>query len=175
MNHEEQRQSVIFYAAFEHCDQQFQSLEDPSIVHGSLLPQPIDGKAWKPIPNPARVKEYWRTVLPVELAAHSYNYPKEWCGGFTLFCLKQAGLAHDIFWKQGYLRGAWLLDRKAMPQPGDIAYFAKYQHHAIVESVDPVARTFDSIDGNQPAIARYHGRPLSSVAGFYSISQLLLG
>lgn len=95
--------------------------------------------------------------------------PKHWCGGFALWAIHQAGLGPDIDWKVG-VGFCYLLPTTTDPQPGDIAYFERHQHHAIVERID--GDRLYSIDGNQPDIQE-RVRPVSDVAAFYSIAPLL--
>lgn len=147
------RQSVVFAARFEFFAQRFEGV--------------------KPLANAARVREYWADVMPPGTAPH--DYPKEWCGGFCLFCIHRAELGLHVFWRGGfaakYLRQ---LAPGELPKPGDVAYFTRYQHHAIVEAVNADAGTFDSIDGNQnPGILRHAGRKLAAAYCFYSIAPLI--
>jgi len=57
-------------------------------------------------------------------------YPKHWCGAFDLSCLRKAGLC-DWRWiiGKGFL---FHLRTTQDPKPGDTAYFARNQHHALV-------------------------------------------
>ena len=97
-------------------------------------------------------------------------YPPHWCGGFALWCLRQAGLT-DWDWVigKGFL---WRLRRTTDPQPGDIGYVDQpFQHHFVVEQAD--RHTIGSIDGNQgkPGVQRR-----SRAAGkhtYFSIASLL--
>ena len=102
---------------------------------------------------------------------------KHWCGGFALQCLKDAGLALDVYWRDGLgFVEPQGLRRVTVPQPGDVAWFVANSHYAVVERVR--GNMFDSIDGNQgktlqhPAIG-LRSRPLSSAKVFYSIESLL--
>lgn len=119
--------------------------------------------------------KYWGAVLP----GWSGPFPKYWCGGFALWCLRQAGLC-DWIWEvsevnapkghYGFLRH---LPRTTDPRPGDIGYLDQpYQHHFIVEAADK--HTLTSIDGNQgsPGVQRRH-RAVNGQAAFYSIAALL--
>ena len=56
-------------------------------------------------------------------------FPKHWCGAFALTVLHRAGLC-DYDWEigKGFL---YRLPMTNAPQPGDILYFSKHQHHAI--------------------------------------------
>lgn len=97
---------------------------------------------------------YWNSVL-----TPNEKRPKDWCGAFALWCLHQAGLALGTKWKIGYPYGFLLVPPNALPtvrvpKPGDIAYFDRSQHHAIVEKVHSDG-TVSLINGNgyNPQIA----------------------
>lgn len=183
---EEMRQAVVFAALFEYQAQRFRvTSEHPSeFFHGDVMQRLSAGV--EPELNTGRRRwEYWRAVLPPswsDAQVDQYQY-KHWCGAFTLYCLKQAGLAADIFWKDGigYVEPHHLKHVR-VPSAGDVAYFSHNSHYAIVESVRTLpsgAIVFDSIDGNQgktlasPSIKRYSSRAIENVAAFYSISTLL--
>lgn len=174
MDAEQRRQSVVFAARFELYTQRFKLRSSGAeLVHPVTIQNDRVPADWVPIENPARVREYWADVMPPGTPAH--DYPKEWCGALCLFCLHRAELGQTLFWRAGFAaRALRQLGPKELPRSGDVAYFARYQHHAIVESVDAQARTFDSIDGNQgPGILRHAGRQLAAAAAFYSIEPLI--
>lgn len=175
MKPEELSQAVVFAARFEYATQLFSSgiglgvsLQALGLDPNAPLPLGV-----RPIENPARVREYWADVMPPGTPAH--DYPKEWCGALCLFSLHRAELGLDVFWRGGFAaRCLRQLEPHELPAPGDLAYFKRYQHHAIVEAVNAEAGTFDSVDGNQgPGILRHAGRKLSAVAAFYSIEPLI--
>jgi len=123
------------------------------------------------------VNKYWADVLrQSERAPH----PPHWCGAFALWCIRQAGLGPELRWEfaseaNGHRSGfLWALQRTAIPQPGDIAYFAHWQHHAIVRCMVGVDQ-FDSIDGNQGPVTpiKLHERHVREATAFYSLSSLL--
>lgn len=139
---------------------------------------------------------YWREVLPPswsDAMVRLYAKQKEWCGGFALWCLRQAGLAASVNWIDGVgFLGPARLPRTLSPEPGDIAYFAApFHHHAIVESFERVADKvvtvggrevsyarweLKTIDGNQPNLierTREHCPGYRAGAVFYSIAPLL--
>lgn len=173
----ELRQAVVFSALMEYFTQLFTSGAAPGVAKSlaelGLDPQQPLPPGVKPLPNPARVREYWADVLP--LGTPPQDYPHEWCGALCLFSIHRAGLGLKVFWKRGF--AARVLRQRPLgelPEPGDVAYFTRYQHHAIVEKVDSEAATFDTIDGNQsPGIQRRWARKLSSAAAFYSLAPLL--
>ncbi len=114
---------------------------------------------------------YWADVLPGYPPA---SYPKDWCGGFALWTLHQAGLAKNLIWTigLGFLSGN--LPTTQNPQIGDIAYFTTNEHEAVVVGVDLAAGTVDLINGNGTGGAvSASTTPISHVAAFYSIQDLL--
>lgn len=111
---------------------------------------------------------YYESALP---GVPRHSWPKHWCGIFCLWALHQAGLALDWEWRIG-VGFLYRLQTTTSPQPGDIAYFERYQHHAIVESL--AGATLVSIDGNQAGgIVARRERPRGRVRAFYSIDPLL--
>ncbi|VVB55267.1 Uncharacterised protein [uncultured archaeon] len=111
--------------------------------------------------------KYWADVIP------GTNMGKaSWCGGFALWALHQAGLARNWFWQLGK-RFLFQLPMTKSPQPGDIAYFNNYQHHAVVGAIiDPV--TVQLINGNGTGgKVSVSTTPMHSVTAFYSIEPLL--
>jgi hypothetical protein len=167
------REAVVFAARFELYTQRFRlrsngvELQPSVTIQNDRIPED-----WLPIENPARVREYWADVMPP--GTKSWDYPEHWCGALCLFCIHQAELGPDVFWQGGFAaRVLRPLPLGALPQPGDVAYFHRYQHHAIVESVDELNRTFVSIDGNQSPGIQRRTRPLASAAAFYSLQPLI--
>ncbi len=210
MTHDELRQAVVFAARFEFYDQDFirrgKNGKPIETKHGadlsriaSLSPGEIDWDQWTPVVNVIRRREYWRRVLPsswTNAQVDQYAKSKAWCGGFALWCLREAGLAAGVSWidQVGFLAKncrAVRLGKGEAPKPGDVAFFKAKQHHAVVEAVRPVFVTmpdgsdetpafdmteseFDSIDGNQPAIELRTQRPFFAAYAFYSIEPLLV-
>ena len=115
-------------------------------------------------------KPYWDDVLPNTDVGHA-----DWCGAFALWALHQAGLALDRQWVIGrgfILVGPNPLPQTTDPQPGDIAYFNKNQHEAIIESVTPGAVQLINGNGTGGAVS-VSTVPRSAVTAFYSIKSLL--
>jgi hypothetical protein len=109
---------------------------------------------------------YWAEVQPGLVRTGA-----SWCGGFALWVLRQAGLTE---WPwivgKGFL---FNLPITRNPLPGDIVYFQKLQHHAILKSID--GTTVMTIDGNQSPgeSVRERTRALGDVTAFYSIQPLI--
>ncbi len=119
---------------------------------------------------------YWRDALPptwTDFQVKQYAATKEWCGGFCLWVLHQAGVAKDVHWKDGLgFTEVNRLPHTKTPLPGDIGYKpSPYQHHFIVESLTPTS--LRSIDGNQPDVRAYD-RPAPSGITYYSIEPFLV-
>jgi hypothetical protein len=92
---------------------------------------------------------YWQNVL-----APSETPPKDWCGAFVLYGLHQAGLARDVRWIPGIgFASPEDLPITNHPEPGDLLYIDRLQHHAMVVSYNPETGIVVSVDGNQPGIA----------------------
>lgn len=102
-----------------------------------------------------------------------------WCGLFALWVLHRAGLAKSWRWElgRGFLYRLPRVPPNTFPKPGDIAYFDQpYQHHAIVESVDPIAMTVTIINGNGTnGVVTRSTVPISEPTAFYSIDPLTEG
>lgn len=114
--------------------------------------------------------KYWEEVLP--LSDRGKGFRGAWCGGFALWCLKQAGLAPNLDWAIG--RGfCYRLRATNAPKPGDVAYIDQpYQHHALV--VEVMGDRVHTIDGNQlGSTVKATDRPRSKITAFYSIESLL--
>lgn len=114
--------------------------------------------------------KYWADAMPGVNAKGL-----DWCGAFCLWALHQAGLALDRHWVIGkgfILVGPHPLPTTKDPKPGDIAYFNKNQHQAIVSSVSPTAVTL--INGNGTGGKVSPSTVLkSAVTAFFSIEPLL--
>lgn len=77
--------------------------------------------------------KYWMACLEEPPTVPLHNVA--WCGVFALWALKQAKLFPNVYWKfgKGFL---WQLPQIKEPQFGDIAYFSRFQHHAVVGGLD---------------------------------------
>lgn len=112
----------------------------------------------------ARTDVYWTDVL-------GSNPHKEWCGAFILWALHQIGLAKDWKWEigKGFL---YKLPVTLIPKPGDIAYFTKNQHQALIRKID--GDTIYLINGNGwNGVVSLSSTNKSNVTAFYSIERLL--
>lgn len=119
--------------------------------------------------------KYWSVVAPTLM-----NTGAAWCGGFSLWVLRQAGLAGDIDWTvgRGFIfkgNNGHPLPTTNDPQPGDIAYFSNLQHHAIVKSYNPETGELVTIDGNQSPgeQVKQRTRNVKEASTFFSIEPLL--
>lgn len=111
--------------------------------------------------------KYWQAAL-----GHSDPHPPDWCGAFSLWALKRAGLAHDTKWEvgKGFL---YKLPTTSVPKPGDIAYFEHNQHHALVKEVHPDGQV-SLINGNgQGGHVTLTKGPREHVTAFYSVAPLI--
>lgn len=119
-----------------------------------------------------KVEAYWRATLPpswTDAQVHLYAKTREWCGGFALWCLKQAGLARDIFWQDG-LGFLGKLPRTLTPSRGDIGYKqSPFQHHLLFDYEHD--GWIMSVDGNQPDVREQRRRKQGLT--FYSIEPLI--
>lgn len=111
-------------------------------------------------PNPAK---YW------EALSLKAPFPKSWCGAFVGYSIAQNG--GDLVWvpTQGLRPAPKQIDKRA-GLPGDIAWFVKNQHYALIEEID--ATGYLTVEGNQPAILRKH-RTFESIHSVYSIERYL--
>lgn len=89
-------------------------------------------------------EEFWADVLTVP------DRPRDWCAAFALWAMHKAGLVLDKKFKitLGFLlTQPYVLPVTTTPEIGDVAYFNKNQHHAIVSKVYPDG-SVDLINGN---------------------------
>lgn len=100
--------------------------------------------------------------------------PPEWCGIFALWCLHQAGLAKNKTWKTGlgFLETNPPLPKTMQPKPGDIAYFTKFQHQAVIVGVD--GDQLEDVNGNGAGGVVSVSHPkVSDAFAIYSIAGLI--
>lgn len=99
-----------------------------------------------------------------------YPYPKGWCGAFALWCLHVA-LGCRWPWRigTGFL---YRLPITKTPAIGDIAYFVKNQHHAVVVHLSGGVCTLVNGNGVGGKVTQ-SVCPFSSVTAFYNIEGLL--
>lgn len=108
-------------------------------------------------------------------------YPRHWCGAFALTALHEAGLATGTHWVigSGFL---WQLKMTRDPLPGDVAYFKRFQHHAIVGDVEVDGALVELVNGNsRPLVEGRTSVQLSRVLthgpgapdAYYSIERLI--
>jgi len=105
--------------------------------------------------------KYWKSAGDLGLMGAS------WCGAFTLWALHKVGVAKNVMWKagSGYLSNFPIT---TTPKPGDIAYFNKLQHEAIVSSVtgDNIGLINGNGTGGKVSLSTV---PRSSVTAFYNV------
>jgi hypothetical protein len=121
----------------------------------------------EPRDNP-RVSEYWKDTL----IDYKGSYPSNWCGVFILWVLHRAKIALDIKWiiEKGFL---YRLPTTKNPKPGDVAYFNKNQHQALVHSV--IGNKVNLINGNglYGKITLSSNVNMSDVTAFYDIEPFI--
>jgi len=111
---------------------------------------------------------YWRDAYgPVWTPGLS------WCGVFALWVLRQAGLTQAKWIAgKGFIYPVGLRPTFA-PEPGDVAYFDKMQHQAIVAAVNTDG-TVTLINGNGDSGKVSESRtPKTKVTAFFSIDPLI--
>jgi hypothetical protein len=119
-----------------------------------------------------RLLEYFNVAAPgvwpdsvIETAGA--NMPA-WCGIFSVWAHKKAG--KDIgTWQMGRGVSAFnTISETTSPQPGDIGYINKHQHHCIVMKLD--GDTIYSIDGNSGLYGEVteNKRSFKDFAGFFT-------
>jgi hypothetical protein len=119
----------------------------------------------------AELDKYFADAAPMYVNASD---PPNWCGIFALWALHQAGLLRDKTWKValGFLETSPALPRTTSPKPGDIAYYTKWQHEAVVLSVN--GDQVELANGNgQGGVVSLGRRALGDAAAYYSISSAI--
>ena len=121
------------------------------------------------------VYQMWRRILPRSWTTEQvaqYAKTREWCGGFCLDVLHEAGVTTEL-WHDGVgFLGPLHLPRVPWPKPGDIAVKEHpFSHHMLVEYWNN-ANDWGDIAGNTPFAARHrHGSSVGLT--YYSIDPLL--
>jgi hypothetical protein len=117
-------------------------------------------------PNP---NKYWNDVL-----LDPSVKPKEWCGALVLYALHQAKLGLNVHWTigVGFFNSLHKLAPGELPKIGDVAYFNKNQHEALVVAVhDGMVTLINGNDvGGKIGVA---DKAITAVDAFYSIKPLI--
>lgn len=109
----------------------------------------------------------------------------DWCGIFVLWVYHQNDVLPHVRWAYaedinrdgrtdyGFLMvPPYALPQTRRPEPGDVAYFNRNQHHALVEAVRD--NVVDLINGNgEGGKVTRSTVPISSVTAFFSIAPYL--
>lgn len=104
--------------------------------------------------------KYWNGIV-------AKPYPASWCGAFCLWCYHRVGVARGVNW----LVGTGFLYRyptTTSPQKGDVAYFLKYQHEAMVVGVSGEDISLINGNGNGAVVTRGTVKK-SAVTAFYNV------
>ncbi|HKO51991.1 MAG TPA: CHAP domain-containing protein [Polyangiaceae bacterium] len=114
-------------------------------------------------------KRYWDDVLPGVNVGDA-----DWCGAGALWCLHQAGLALAKRWKieSGFLLTPPALPTTRQPEIGDIAYFTRNQHHAVVVGVAPGSVLLVNFNG-AGGLVSVSGIDPAQATAFFSIAPLI--
>jgi hypothetical protein len=98
-----------------------------------------------------------------------------WCGVFALWALRRLGLT-SMMWQTGPKAYGFIFPCKLPvtydPKPGDIAYFTRNQHHAIVLAVQGEYVSLCNGNGVNGCVS-IGVTPRKSVASFFSIQPLI--
>ncbi len=113
--------------------------------------------------------EFWADTLP---GVPPSDYPKDYCGGFALWAIHQAGLGLNLDWKIGSGFLIPNLSQTKNPKPGDIAYFAHNEHHAVVRDVSNGSVGLINGNGAGGQVTQSIA-PMSTVTAFFSLEKLL--
>lgn len=124
--------------------------------------------------------KYWEEAAGIS-PSRAGAVPAAWCGVFALWCLRKV-LLTDVLWKfgAGFVYQAGLRQiRVTAAQPGDIAYFNRAQHHAVVVGVLPDETALELVNGNSGGSGLANGRvsrsvkKMDRVTAVFSISPLV--
>lgn len=116
----------------------------------------------------AKDEYYWSALGP-----KVKDRPPHWCGMFVLWAYHEAGLLIDVEWPIGSSFLSQHLQITRYPEPGDCAYFLRFQHHAIIEEVG--AGFISTIDGNSTGgkVQRIRRQRNYTGVTYYSIARFL--
>lgn len=113
---------------------------------------------------------YFADAAPQYVGGHA-----EWCGIFALWAMHQAGLLKSVQWKTGLGFLETVVGRfpkVGVPQSGDVAYFTKLSHHAVVESVN--GDHVNLINGNgEGGVVSLSSPELAKATAYYSIQKVV--
>ena len=123
-----------------------------------------------------RLLEYFHLAAPdqwpdevIEYVKHGENQFPHWCGIFSVYAIKKAGIDLGV-WQVGIGVSAFnTLEQTDSPQKGDIGYIHEpYRHHCIVIEVN--GDTVKTIDGNSGTMSEVieMERPRSKFTGFFT-------
>lgn len=153
-------------------------------AHGHIAPTPTplpfrervvaEARAHVGAWSEADVDALWREVGVPEFVGHWHD--KSWCGGYALRCLRRTlPVCATWTWRIGLgfleVKG---LPKVSLPEVGDIAYFAKNQHHAIVVGVGNGRVRLVNGNGMTAPVEGIteNERPIADATTYYSIGRL---
>jgi hypothetical protein len=115
--------------------------------------------------------EYWLEAFGSVPPLGAYA----WCGVFDLCLLRKCGLTNQL-WLTGPKQYGFIypcgLKPTNDPQPGDIAYFTRKQHHAIV--LNATSDAVELCNGNGTGgVVSIGWTPRANVSSFFSIQSLI--
>ena len=122
------------------------------------------------------VDKYWAKILPGSTPS---SHPPSWCGALVLWAYHMAGIT-TAPWKVGTgFIYPLKLKRTNNPQIGDVAYFDKFQHHALVSEILGNGKVA-LLNGNSTRSAQFPEgaitrsvKSLGEVTAFFSIDDLI--
>jgi hypothetical protein len=141
--------------------------------------------AGKPLIDPDMVRQ---SIVEIALSEVGNNDPRpylndalgryeavSWCGIFALWVYRRVGIT-DIKWATGPRVYGFVyplnLGSTIAPRPGDLAYFTRNQHHAIVAAATKDEVTLVNGNGGEGKVTITTQLRLS-VASFFSIEPLI--
>lgn len=116
----------------------------------------------------ARLNVYFADAAPQFVNDHP-----NWCGIFALWCLRQVGLTKKQWVTgKGFLLTAPAMPQTNDPQPGDIAYYERYQHQAVVLSNNGDGTVTLANGNGTGGVVSIGTRPITDAAAYYSIRRM---